>query len=465
MSSPDEEKSLPLEITFRTLLREYEDFIESLRQTKIKTEKLEKLKDKLEQLNCVLEKNEKTLELIYEPTLEVMIEILEHPKFLLEVPEHLNLESFKNLFDLHKKLQLLSPEIRDHLFHSFRVFILGIVLFYKNENLRELWEKRIRYRIGQLIEAEMQYASTRKSSKKIIREYLAKNPDLLMKLYGVWIFVSLYHDMGYIIMLLKNKLKESLPQFDFTIKEEQKYKDALVELRKFYSTFLPKPIDRLLELEKCEKKKKEEEHGYLSSVVATIFPQVTRRIDAVRALLLPDYLLIRESIFAIRFHDKPYLSPLSPLLQLLVFTDNIDERERYSLEEKLMSEPISEQLDITDAQVHVTLTFQRDNNYQEYSRKLIRSFKMPKEIREFFEKKKFPELYKKMGMDGIEFKIICCSKEVKSPLVLMFHRDCGRLSIHDLRKIIWQRKIQDLPCKYCSSNSCRSPSSNILKFG
>lgn len=395
------------------------------------------MKTELDQLKKAIQRKDAPAR--YETTLKALSSICEHVSVVLDTGAQTNIDYMKELIQLHRQLQFLSQnQVRDHIIHSLHVFLIGMLFLLKSSELKNLWQDRIRTRIEQLMKARMKGAEAR-LIKKILDDYFAKNRSLLGKMYGAWILTSLFHDIGYIVLLLKMHMEKHFPRFEFGIEAKSESKKTLDKMRRYYSSLLSRRGSRL-DLKKCER---EDDHGYLSAV----FMAPQRLID----VTLPDSILSLNSIFAMRFHNRPYLSPVSPLLQLLVFADSVEELERYLPEgkdEKLMTNLDKECVVISGTDVRAILDFKSDAYSMDYFRKLRESLNIPRHAKKFFERKSFAEFYNRMRMNGLEFRIICHPPTKDPCRQLLFCRECGRSSAFEQEETM---TLQPADCAYCKS--------------
>jgi hypothetical protein len=401
------------------LIKEYVNLLNEIKQTAyINEDEIRNLENKLKNLETVLKKN--IYEEIYKDSFLILSDILRHLKSFFSKEADIDVKNVLNIIELHKIMQTLPiSEIREHIIHSLKVFLLGISFLNKNASLRRLWEERMKCRIKQL-------TLFRLSKVPNIDEYLGdyiKKGDLIVKIYKIWIFISLLHDIGYVIKLLNKRLSDMFPHFEVTITPKLQYEKDYIKLTEIYSSFFSTPSYSLeLDLQNIKDIK---DHGYMGSIFS-----VSQNLFDAQDIESSLYL---EALFTICFHNKPYLGALSPFLQLLVFADSIEEMERYLKEEKegyvkLMSNVDEILIKFEDTNIEVILSFRNQDDAKNYFDKFVKSFSMPDNIKSFINSKDFPKFYESICMKGLEFKISCQFPKEKDALVLFFHGECGRLS-------------------------------------
>jgi hypothetical protein len=368
---------------------------------------------------------------IYQGVFEVLNAILEQIRNTLS-PEQIKIDvkEAEKLFRLHRALQDYSSSgCREHVIHSFRVFLLGLLFLSGSDDLKNFWEERIKSRIRQMAEYQMR---NKGFVDEILRDYFDRNTDFICKICVFWVIVSLFHDLGYILLLLK----EILP---LDVNVQPNYKQLLQGLTQFYSGFFSEIFGSSVDLNKCGSV---DDHGYLSSV---LLGSKILTIDFAHDL---DRFLCYEAMFAVGFHDKPYLSPLSPFLQLLVFADMVDEQAR-NIEEGMQANNLKEESVVfAGTSIKVLMNFDTAQNSENYFEKAKAQFKMPPDVESFFQSQGFRSKYKHMNVGGIELTIMCTPPEV-GRLTLFFHRECGRLSPLDQRSA---SSIREPYCIHCNSS-------------
>lgn len=427
LSSSDTE----VDLTSKEHLKHYIVFLSEISKltSKVKQENIDELKELLESF-----KSKRGLAQKCSLSLDIWERILNHI-FLLKIQENRFLfGSVSKILPLYEQLQMLSVEEfpRDHIVHALHVLCLGTSLINANPSL---WEDRFRTRIMQLAKY---IAQDEKLQSEMLNNYFRTNPHLILKIYAGWTLASLAHDLGYTVMELKEILK---PHFAvFPIAEiEKKANEVVMRYRGFLSNLLGRGV----ELENCLCK---DRHDYFGAIF--LVPPWLNVWGKLLLLKNLDSLIYFETLFAIVFHDAPFLSAFSPMLQLLVIADTLEETERYvthgrkpkltgKLEKAILISRKGEE-------IKAILTFKKKIDAKKFFDKAKETFGLYEPIKDIFESDSFPQYYNKMGMVGLKVSVEICPPCDR--FVLLFHEKCGRLSAID--------KNVDLPqCQYCSSSS------------
>jgi len=394
----------------------------------IEQERIEELKELLENL-----KSKKDLQRMYSQSLMIWYRILEHI-FHLGIPNDKRIFSTINkALPLFEQLQKLSAEQfpRDHVIHALHVLCVGTALIRMNP---DLWERRIRTRIEQMLKFVFIEEDLRDEA---LNKLSGTASHLILTIYANWILASLAHDLGYIIVGLREKLQ---PQF--IVSPFVKNEEELKRLVGLYQTFFSNLFGSAVELGGYLDDK---EHDCLSAIFLTPGLKV---YDKVLLLSRPEYATYYETSFAIAFHDTPFLSPLSPMLQLLVIADTLEEIERHiSVDKKTELRSELEKAIIRSKggnEIQAILDFKKKEDAKDFFEKTKETFELQGQVKNVIESDSFPSVYGKMNMTGLRVWV-----EIHPPcdrFALLLHEECGRLSMID-------KSTDAFRCQYCPSIS------------
>jgi hypothetical protein len=402
--------------------------------------------------------------------LTISKEILEHFKMMRGIALT---KKLKDNLELHNELQSLSKPPRDHVIHPLFVFFIGCVLL---DHYKEFWVERVKERVKQMIQTKWKNFPPHLQSK--ILDIYFKECPAYAKIYACWGVTALFHDIGCLVDGVRLLLKDY-----FFIKEDKGLNLIISEVVSFYDSFFSEILGtevRLNEILEADAKLNKEDHGYLSapylvSADLTLPDYVSLSLDlsdfggdtawdssteekSRDVEIALDHFLYYECLFSIIFHKKGYINFLSPMLQLLVLSDNFQEADRYLharvdiLSSKLSEAYVFCDRDLETMKIFAEFIFKDGESGEEDARSFFNT------IYGNFDFEKIPDTplkeickaahkyISKMGMQGLEVRLVIKPPE-KDKYCLLLHKDCGRMTKRDIEH--GPISYIKLPCGYC----------------
>lgn len=296
------------------------------------------------------EKFEEQIKLVadlYESIIEVFDFTKKYNLKFLDYKENLNY--VKNSQDFTFQLEYFR---RDNLVHPLRVFLLGCYIIYADE---EFWI----YRTLESVKKDIPWTSHVLFSHIYILELSQQKDFLLKSVFLIWMISSLFHDIGRSIEDAKivindiTKTYASLPNFSWGCKKISNGNEGFSGIELSCLAVQPNEIGsrkigaliKFLKMVRAEKRNfikakietkiKDLDHGAISAVLSTDYNYLEENelnffqpVFSDKSVPFLIYLFVHYSFISISLHDNKRYFFVSPLTQLLVATDILQEWNR-----------------------------------------------------------------------------------------------------------------------------------------